>query len=157
MISSPSDQKKPAINLAQGHAAPHLKRSLKVSLVREELLELTNDPLIAMLLNQLLYWSQRVTDVDLFYEEEKSPQKSSSPKYGWFYKTAYELCEEAMLRVTPVTFRRYLKHLVERGWVQTRINPQNKWDRTTQYRVNCQYALKILPLIALKICPPMRD
>lgn len=147
MISSPYDQKKPVTTLAQRHAAPHLKRSLKVSLVREELLELTKDPLTAMLLNQLLYWSQRVTDVDLFYEEEKSPQKSSSPKYGWFYKTAYELCEEAMLCVTPVTFRRYLNSLRERGWVQTRINPQNKWDRTTQYRVSLSTLDKDLSLL----------
>jgi hypothetical protein len=131
-------QRNPEDDFTQEFAASPHKRTLKVSLVREELLELTNDPLIAMLLNQLLYWSQRVTDFDLFVAEEKSvsPKHQSSHQYGWFYKTAYELVEEAMLCVTPVTFRRYLSFLVERGWIQTRTNPQYKWDRTSQYRVN---------------------
>lgn len=117
--------------------SPRLKEP-KVVVIREEFIALTGDPLIAAVLNQLVYWSQRVTTLDLFLKEEKAspPQSRSSLQHGWFYKTSSELIEETMLCVTPVTLRRYLNFLEERGWIETRTNPQNKWDRTTQYRVN---------------------
>ncbi len=112
-------------------------RDSRVSLIRMEFVELTNDPLIAAVLNQLVYWSQRVSDFDLFWKEETSSFTDiSSPQYGWFYKSTRELLEETMLRVTPVTIRRYLSFLTEQGWVQTRVNPRYKWNRTPQYRVN---------------------
>lgn len=117
--------------------SPRLKEP-KVVVIREEFIALTGDPLIAAVLNQLVYWSQRVTSLDLFLEEEKAslPKDGSSFQHGWFYKTSSELNEETMLCVTTVTLRRYLNFLEERGWIETRTNPQNKWDRTIQYRVN---------------------
>jgi hypothetical protein len=112
-------------------------RDSRVSLIRMEFVELTNDPLIAAVLNQLVYWSQRVSDFDFFWKEEMSSSTDiSSPQYGWFYKSTSELLEETMVRVTPVTMRRYLSFLTEQGWVQTRVNPRYKWNRTPQYRVN---------------------
>lgn len=112
-------------------------RESRVSLIRMEFVELTNDPLIAAVLNQLVYWSQRVSDFDFFWKEERSPSAdTSSPQYGWFYKSTSELLEETMVRVTPVTMRRYLSFLTEQGWIQTRLNPRYKWNRTPQYRVN---------------------
>src|SRR6266702_2920568 len=76
----------------------------RVVVIREEFIALTGDPLIAAVLNQLVYWSQRVTDFDLFLKEEKAsfPKCRSSLQYGWFYKTAQELIEETMLCVTNV-------------------------------------------------------
>ncbi|MGC8483798.1 MAG: hypothetical protein ACP5OE_09170, partial [Thermodesulfobium sp.] len=50
---------------------PH-RRALKVSIVREEFVELTGDPLVAIVLNQLFYWTQRVKDFDLLLEEERT-------------------------------------------------------------------------------------
>src|SRR5438445_1185000 len=110
----------------------------KVVVIREEFIALTGDPLIAALLNQLAYWSQRVTNFDQYMREEKEspPKCRSTLQYGWFYKSSVELIEETMLCVTPVTLRRYLSYLEESGWIETRENPQYKWDRTTQYRVN---------------------
>lgn len=124
---------------------PH-RRALKVSLVREELVELTDDPLIAIVLNQLLYWTQRVKDFDLLLEEEKhfNPECNVSPRHGWIYKTADELTEETMLRVSRPTMRKYLKILVEKGWVDERDNPHYKWDKTVQYRVNLRKLRKDL-------------
>lgn len=121
----------------QPMVSPRIKEP-KVVVIREEFIAITGDPLIAAVLNQLVYWSQRVSNVDLFMEEEKAspPKEGSSLQYGWFYKTSSELIEETMLCVTPVTLRRYLNFLEECGWIETRTNPQNKWDRTTQYRVN---------------------
>ncbi|MBL8676136.1 MAG: hypothetical protein JNJ47_01740 [Alphaproteobacteria bacterium] len=112
-------------------------RESRVSLIRMEFVELTNDPLIAAILNQLVYWSQRVSDFDLFWREEASSSPDgASPQYGWFYKSTSELLEETMVRVTPVTMRRYLSFLTEQGWIETRVNPRYKWNRTPQYRVN---------------------
>ncbi|MBS0272306.1 MAG: hypothetical protein JSR85_06630 [Proteobacteria bacterium] len=112
-----------------------------VAVIRKELVALTGDPLIAVVLNQLLYWTQRLKDFELQVEEEQriddnSDDSSFSPHYGWFYKTAHELIEETMTRVTRVTMRRYLRFLIERGWITERRNFQNKWDKTTHYRVN---------------------
>jgi hypothetical protein len=110
----------------------------KIAVAREEFVDLTQDLLMAMILNQLLYWSQRVKDFDLFLEEERafSTEYERPTRYGWFYKSAIELSEETMLRLTKVTMRKYLHCLIENGWISERANPLNKWDRTTQYRVN---------------------
>ncbi len=110
----------------------------KLLIIREEFVELTGDPLVAVVLNQLIYWSQRVADFNLYVAEEKRPptKRQSSLQYGWFRKANRELMEETMLRVTVITFRRYINCLVKEGWIQTRINPQYKWNRNPQYRVN---------------------
>jgi hypothetical protein len=110
----------------------------KLVIIREEFVELTGDPLVAVVLNQLIYWSQRVTDFSLYVAEEKRPptKRQSSLQYGWFRKENRELMEETMLRVTVITFRRYINCLVKEGWIQTRINPRYKWNRNPQYRVN---------------------
>ncbi|OJW46257.1 MAG: hypothetical protein BGO67_08550 [Alphaproteobacteria bacterium 41-28] len=122
------------------HSLPPKARRelLKVAVVREEFVELTGDPLVAIVLNQLLYWTERVNDYDLLLEEEKKsqPEYNASPRHGWIYKTADELNEETMLRVSRPTMRKYLRTLVEQGWIDERSNPQDKWDKTTQYRVN---------------------
>jgi len=113
-------------------------RKAKVAMLREEFFDLTQDPWISTVLNQLFYWSQRVSDFDLFLKEEitSHSKNKDSAQYGWFYKSATELSEETMLRVTKVTMRKYLHLLIEKGWISERTNPRYKWDRTAQYRVN---------------------
>lgn len=110
----------------------------RVVVIREEFIALTGNPLIAAVLNQLVYWSGRVANFDLFLKEEKELHSEcrSSLRHGWFYKSSQELIDETMLCVTPATLRKYLNYLEERGWIETRANPQNKWDKTTQYRVH---------------------
>ena len=113
--------------------------SSPIGVIRKEYLELTHHPLMATLLNQLVYWSQRVADFEKYVEEErKGSESNSSPdsNHGWFYKTASALIDEAMLGVTKKTFRTYRSFLIDRGWIQIRQNPENRWDRTVQYRVN---------------------
>lgn len=73
---------------------------------------------MAIVLNQLVYWTQRSQDE------------------GWFYKTSNELLEETMVGVSLPTLRRYLRVLEDNGWLMTRPHPHNKWDRTTHYRIN---------------------
>lgn len=109
-----------------------------VSLIRKELVTLTQDSQLAVVLNQLLYWVQRVKDFDLFLEEERTCPSEENPSlnHGWIYKTADELIEETLLTVSRPTMRKYLKMLAEEGWIEEKRNPDRKWDRTSHFRLN---------------------
>lgn len=109
-----------------------------VSIIRREFVDLTGDHFRAVILNQLLYWTQRVKDFDLLLEEERQfqPDCNVSPRHGWIYKTADELNEETMLGISHPTMRKYLKLLIDQGWIDERANPVERWNKTTQYRVN---------------------
>lgn len=117
-------------------------RKLKRIVIKEELVALTGDFRKAVILNQFLYWSERVKDFDKFIEEERKRAEKEGqeitiePQNGWIYKTAEELSEETMLGLSPQTIRRLVKDLVKNGWVDERTNPKYKWDRTKQYRPN---------------------
>lgn len=113
-------------------------RQPRVIIIREELVDLTGDPLTAAILGQMLYWCQGVEDFNLYIEEEKGDLFTcfSSFQHGWFYKSKRELIEETMLRVTLATFRRYMNFLRCRGWIQTRRDPHNKLNSKVQYRVS---------------------
>ena len=113
-------------------------RALKVAVIREEFMALTHDPMVAIVLNQLVYWSLRVKDFDLFLKEERqfNPACNVLPRHGWIYKTAEDLIGETMLKVSKSTMMRYLSVLHEAGWLDKRSNAANKWDKTLQYRVN---------------------
>jgi len=119
----------------------------QVSVIRKEFVLLTGDHFSAVVLNQLLYWTLRVKDFDLYLEEEKvfgsnvqdhpiHPESSESSQYGWIYKTATDLSEETLLGISKTTMRKYLKVLIDQGWVEERANTIEKWKKTTQYRVN---------------------
>jgi len=115
---------------------------LKRVVIKEELVTLTGDFTKAVLLNQFIYWSERVKDFDKFIEEEKLRMKTEGQESnvdkqnGWIYKTTEELSDETMLRLSPQTIRRHLRKLIDNNWIDERQNPKYKWDRTKQYRVN---------------------
>jgi len=115
---------------------------LKRVVIKEELVALTGNFVKAILLNQFIYWSERVKDFDKFIEEEKKRAEKEGEEVnieysnGWIYKTSEELSEETMVDLSPQTIRRYLKELIDNEWIYERNNPQYKWDRTKQYRVN---------------------
>lgn len=117
-------------------------RKLKRVVIKEELVTLTGDFRKAIILNQMIYWSERVRDVDAFITEENERliQDGSTEEiqlqYGWIYKKADELAEEIMLNISSQTILRDLNELVEAGWLSRRTNPKYTWDKTYQYRVN---------------------
>ena len=125
------------------------RASVPDPIIRREFVDLTGDHCSAVVLNQLLYWTQRVKDFDLFLEEERSfkPECNISPRQGWIYKTAQELSEETMLKVSLPSIQKYLKLLLEQGWVEERVNSADKWKDTTQYRVNLRKLQKGLHTI----------
>lgn len=122
---------------------------LKRAVIKEELVALTGDYRLAIVLNQMIYWSERVRDFDKFIEEEKKrilsyaqsekdTQRVEALKLtrGWIYKKAEELAEETMMNVSKTTMGKYLDKLVEKGWLEKRRNPHLPLDKTYQYRVN---------------------
>jgi len=113
------------------------------SIIKEELVELTGDYKLAIVLNQMIYWSQRVKDFDEFIQEEKERYEKFSGQAliynetnGWIYKKAEQLANETLMRVKPKAMRIYLQALVDKGWLSQRRNPYLQLDRTLQYRVN---------------------
>ena len=116
--------------------------ALKRIVIKEELVALTGDYRKAIILNQFLYWTERVKDFDKFIIEEKiryelnGEESKIQLRNGWIYKTSEELSEETMLGLSKSNIRLHIKSLIESGWIDERTNPNFKWDKTMQYRVN---------------------
>ena len=117
-------------------------KPLKRVVIKEELVELTGDFRPALILNQFIYWSERMYDADKYIMEEKERALKEDlvvnidESKGWIYKTAEELSEEIMTGMSQSTIGRYIKQLVDKGYLIKRRNPKYKWDKTYQYRVN---------------------
>lgn len=112
---------------------------LKRILIKEELVALTGCYKKAILLGQMLYWSERIADHDKFIEEENIRRDKDDQidyRHGWIYKSSEQLSDETMMGLSKSNIRRILNELIEKGWMSQRTNPKFKWDRTMQYRVN---------------------
>lgn len=124
-------------------------QKVKKVVIREDILAITGDYRKAIILNQFIYWAERVADADKFLEKEnefarKNGEEERELLYGWIYKTSEELSEETMMGLSASQTRRYVKELVEDGFISQRNNPKCKWDRTLQYRVNLVNIAKAL-------------
>lgn len=117
-------------------------KPLKRVVIKEELVKLTGDFRPALILNQFIYWSERMYDADKYIMEEKERALKEDlvvnidESKGWIYKTAEELSEEIMTGMSQSTIGRYIKQLIDKGYLIKRRNPKYKWDKTYQYRVN---------------------
>lgn len=119
-------------------------KSLKRALIKEEFVTLTGNGERAIILNQFDYWAHRTYDIDEYLEQEiarhDNPEAinllEKTKTNGWIYKSAKEMLTEIMLPLSEKTARRHLVYLVEHGWLQERDSPDNKWDKTKQYRYN---------------------
>lgn len=115
---------------------------LKRVVIKQELVELTGDFRPALILNQFIYWTERMFDTDKYIAEEREravkhdTDISIDESKGWIYKTASELNEELMVGMSNSTIGKYIKQLVEAGYLAQRRNPKYKWDKTLQYRVD---------------------
>ena len=117
-------------------------RKLKRVVIKEEIVAITGDTNLAIVLGQLMYWQERVNDYDQYIDEEECRCRSNGIEhdfyhtYGWIYKKASELIDECMLNVSDKSMRLYLKKLEDMGFISSRDNPHHKWDKTKQYSVN---------------------
>lgn len=114
----------------------------KIAVLREGLLALTGNVNAAIILNQFIYWAECKAEADKMYAKElaaferEGGETAFKPSYGWIYKSSAELSDETMLGLSPSNIRRFIKQLIEKGFIVERRNPQFKWDRTLQYNVN---------------------
>lgn len=127
-------------------------KKLKRAVIKEELVALTGNFKKAIVLSQMIYWSERVKDADKFFQDEIKRSKGAMGReereyaekleevdllsHGWIYKSAEDLSEETMMGVAKSTMGTYLTELVEKGWLNKRKNPKWKGDNTFQYRVD---------------------
>ena len=117
-------------------------KPLKRVVIKEELVELTGDFRPALILNQFIYWIGKMYDTDKYILEEKERalkhdiSVSIEETNGWVYKTAEDLNEELMVGMSKATIRKYIKQLIDMGYIHERRNPKYKWDKTMQYRVD---------------------
>jgi hypothetical protein len=114
---------------------------LKRSVIKEELVAITGGYIEAILLNQLIYWTERTADFDKYIMQEnerakKEGQPTNDVTGGWIYKTSEDLADETMLGLSSASIRKYIIFLENMGYISERENPKHKWDRTKQYRVN---------------------
>ena len=115
---------------------------LKRVVIKQELVELTGDYRAALILNQFIYWTERMRDTDKYIREEKERAIKEdisvdiSESNGWIYTSAEELNDELMVGMSKPTIRKYIKQLIEQGYIHERQNPKYKWDKKTQYRLN---------------------
>lgn len=122
---------------------------LKRVVIKEELVALTGDITKSIVLNQLIYWSERVRDVSAYKKQENARRLAmmgyefdfdkellTDLQYGWIYKSAQEMADEIMMSGSRVMVSRIFKEFENNGWVISRRNPKNKMDKTKQYRVD---------------------
>lgn len=123
-------------------------RKLKRVVLSEEIFALTEDTFEAIILNQFIYWQERVLDFDLFIKEERQRAELNDKPLnieetnGWIYKKTLDLKDECMLNVSEQTMRKYIRNLINKGFLYSRTNPKYKWDKTFQYRVDIIYVIK---------------
>jgi hypothetical protein len=94
-----------------------IPKKLKQSMIKEELIAITGNWILAIILNQFIQWTYALTD-------------------NWIQKSAKQINDTIMFDFSDVTIRSYIKNLVNRGYLEERNNPECVNDRTKQYRVN---------------------
>jgi hypothetical protein len=122
---------------------PSKPDKLRRAVIKEELVAITGNFLEAVILNQMLYWSERTRDFADFVEEEQVRFRNStqdgtnlSLQHGWIYKKAEDLINETMAGISSNSMRKYINSLVNKHFLHKRRNPTYKWDKTYQYRVD---------------------
>lgn len=134
-------------------------KKLKRAVIKEELVALTGNYISAIILNQLIYWSERMDDIDEYIKQENQRAKQYGKygneeqelTHGWIYKKAEQLAEETMLNLSGNTLRKYLKDLETAGFIKSRFNPIYNWDRTLQYRVDIVNVIRQLNNIGYQL------
>lgn len=136
-----------------------LKKLKRVPL-KEELVALTGDYSLALVLQQMIFWQERTRDYEDYLRTELTRfvegdhrSHGQSPGFvaiaetvisthfindGWFHKTADDLSAETLMNVSRATMRRHMAKLVGMGIVAERDNPDPHYgfDKTKQYRVD---------------------
>ncbi|MGO3651659.1 hypothetical protein [Vagococcus sp.] len=126
-------------------------RPERTSRLRRELVELTKDSNKAIVLDKLISKSENIENSVEFVQEEinrfqqNGNKKADSilhfnligeERYGWMHISSVDLVEETLLSISKSTMNRMLKDLLDKNWIDKRLNPRYPGDNTPQYRVN---------------------
>lgn len=126
-------------------------RPERTSHLRKELVELTKDSNKAIVLDKLISKSEKIENSSEFVKEEINRLQQNGNKkvdsiryfnligeerYGWIHISSSEMIEESLLSISKATMSRILKDLLEKNWIDKRLNPRYPGDNTPQYRVN---------------------
>jgi hypothetical protein len=116
----------------------------------------------AAVLGQMAYW----TDTKLRAADQAAPHNRLAeaageaerwPEDAWIYKSREELSQDLLGLYGDNKCRDALKWLVERGLLETRHNPINRWDRTIQYRLRIEELRARLVPVAERIAQDRRS
>lgn len=91
---------------------------MSVAVLRKELVEVTGDPISALILNQMIFCAERCSRAG-----------------GWFYKASGDLASELMGLASAATVRRRIRDMVDKGLIEECRDMGHSWDRTIWYRV----------------------
>lgn len=116
-------------------------KKLKRVVLKEEFVEITGNPITAIILNQMIYLCEQTIDFEAFLEEESLRANAVDNDCaceltkGWFYQKAQDLSDYLMLQLTSNTIRNHLKKLIELGFILEKES-NTEWDKSIQYRVD---------------------
>jgi DNA-binding transcriptional ArsR family regulator len=117
------------------------------TVIKEEFVALTGSAVEAAILAQFESWQKEACDFDRFLEEEferlnekdktgASQTEMASLAHGWICKSAEDISKEILFDISPRSVLRKINALTEKGYLLKRHDPQYKWNRAFQYRLN---------------------
>jgi hypothetical protein len=132
-----------------------LFKKMRVVPLREDLMLLTKDTNQSLVLTQMLYWTERIDDLnELILEENKRlaehNQQQKDYLRGWIWKSARQMSEELFHSLSEDTVQRAFNGLLKRGILTKRRNPKFKYDRTIQYRVDLLVLRRLMKEIGIQ-------
>lgn len=128
----------------------HKNQKLKRVVIKEEMVAVTGNAINALILNQMVYWTEILNKADQETQKEieqykkigmdhKVEKLEAQLRNGWFWKSAKELSDELMDISSRATIDRKLRELVDAGFLETKKNEENKFDKKNHYKVNIDF------------------
>ena len=110
-------------------------------IVKEEIVAITGDMNLAIVLSQILDLSKCVNKND---DLKNGVTLELDGCDVWMSITANNLLDKCLLNMSDRSMRAYLNKLCDMGFISSRRNPLCKFDTTMQYMVNFDCILKAI-------------
>ena len=137
-----------------------------VIVLRRDFLEICEgDHCAAVVLGQMFHWhsvkAASVTQAHLANERRRATgQPGTQDTSLWVWKSAKELHDEIMEQYGLTKVRAAYQYLQDRGFLLSRSNPHDQWDKTRQYLFvveAVQNAINALPVLEEPTVAPADD
>ena len=110
-------------------------------IVKEEIVAITGDMNLAIVLSQILDLSKCVNKDD---DLKNGVTFEFDGCDVWMSVSANNLLDKCLLNISDRSMRAYLNKLCDMGFISSRRNPLCKFDTTMQYMVNFDCILKAI-------------